>query len=332
MKYNRVCAYCGKTFISMHRDCIYCSKKCGDISIRIKKGIKCNTNTEPFHKVCKVCGKPYDSYRESSVACSSDCSREYRRRSLGRSKRKDGTYHYKRKTGVRPWDKYVADVKAAAEQRKQVREIEQKWYRASHTVERECEVCGKHFYCLDAETIKTCSHACSRKLANSKKDKRIPKKQRVEKVSLHRLFKRDNGVCYLCGGACDWNDWAISKKGNKYPGDMYPTKEHVVPVSKGGKDSWDNVRLAHSKCNREKADGIIEIEPISREFAISQKFKSNAKQTAQYTLDGSLIKIWDSTGQIERELGLNSRHIQNVCRRTKSKTGNAYGYHWEYVS
>lgn len=35
--------------------------------------------------------------------------------------------------------------------------------------------------------------------------------------------------------------------------------------------------------------------------------------------------------RIRRELGLDDKHIQNVCRKRKSNTGNAYGYHWEYV-
>lgn len=29
--------------------------------------------------------------------------------------------------------------------------------------------------------------------------------------------------------------------------------------------------------------------------------------------------------------GCSAKYIQNICNRYKSKTGNAYGYHWEYI-
>lgn len=32
-------------------------------------------------------------------------------------------------------------------------------------------------------------------------------------------------------------------------GDNYPSVDHIVPLAKGGLHSWDNVQLAHFKCN-----------------------------------------------------------------------------------
>ena len=106
----------------------------------------------------------------------------------------------------------------------------------------------------------------------------------------------------------------------------------MIPVARGGFESWDNVRLAHLKCNIEKSANIYPYLPMDKEFAYSYKGHGTpSKKTAQYTLDGQLIKVWPSTASIERELGLKSKHIQNVCRRDNSNTGNAYGYHWEYL-
>ena len=56
---------------------------------------------------------------------------------------------------------------------------------------------------------------------------------------------------------------------------------------------------------------------------------SGAKRTAQYSLDGELIKIYDSTSQVQRELGFNCKTIQKVCRE-KGRT--AFGYKWKYIS
>lgn len=37
----------------------------------------------------------------------------------------------------------------------------------------------------------------------------------------------------------------------------YPTIEHIIPISNGGVHSWDNVKLAHFRCNCKK--GVREI-------------------------------------------------------------------------
>ena len=229
-------------------------------------------------------------------------------------------------------DEYRAKVRLAAETRKQQKEIEKAKYVKEHTIIRACVICGAGFELLDTETRMTCSARCSKKYANKKRERRIPKSQRVDFISLERLYMRDKGKCYLCGRVCDWSDWSISPKGHQYPGCGYPTIEHVLPISKGGLDAWDNVRLACWKCNLEKADAVVDAHSMSKEFAYSQAYsKTTRKRTAQYSLDGELIKVWESTAQIRKELGFNDSHIQNVCRRSGSSTGNAYGYHWEYV-
>ena len=49
---------------------------------------------------------------------------------------------------------------------------------------------------------------------------------------------------------------------------------------------------------------------------ISQEGVDNpfSRKVAMYTLDGKLIKIFDSGGQIEREYGIRSASISRVCR------------------
>lgn len=61
-------------------------------------------------------------------------------------------------------------------------------------------------------------------------------------VSLTRenVFKRDNYECVYCGSCKNL------------------TIDHVIPQSKGGKDSWDNLVTACRSCNAEKADLTLE--------------------------------------------------------------------------
>lgn len=47
----------------------------------------------------------------------------------------------------------------------------------------------------------------------------------------------------------------------------------------------------------------------------------------QLTLDGKLVKVWQSSKQIERETGYSQGNIIQCCR---GKKRSAYGYRWEY--
>ncbi|MDZ4833287.1 MAG: HNH endonuclease [Candidatus Melainabacteria bacterium] len=53
----------------------------------------------------------------------------------------------------------------------------------------------------------------------------------------HNIFARDRQTCQYCGG-----------KG------MELTLDHVIPRSKGGPDSWENLVTACHKCNGRKGD------------------------------------------------------------------------------
>lgn len=114
-----------------------------------------------------------------------------------------------------------------------------------------CPVCGESFITYKAKQI-TCSPECGRKRANirhtRRNDTRISKDKRIDKISLDVLFRRDSGVCHICGKQCDWKDYTQTDTAF-IAGNLYPSVDHVVPVSLGGTDSWDNVMLAHRICN-----------------------------------------------------------------------------------
>ena len=57
------------------------------------------------------------------------------------------------------------------------------------------------------------------------------------------LFRRDNHICLYCG---------------KEYSDRLLTRDHVVPVSRGGKDVWSNVVTACRACNHKKGNRLLD--------------------------------------------------------------------------
>jgi hypothetical protein len=57
------------------------------------------------------------------------------------------------------------------------------------------------------------------------------------------LFKRDLYTCSYCG---------------RFTPEAQMTRDHIVPVSKGGKDTWTNCTSACKKCNNAKGNHMLE--------------------------------------------------------------------------
>lgn len=85
--------------------------------------------------------------------------------------------------------------------------------------------------------------------------KRVRKEDRITKynafvdkgITIEKLIQRDGSKCYLCGKETNFSDnrWG-------WYGPDYPTIDHVIPLSKGGKHSWSNVKVCCGRCNIEK--------------------------------------------------------------------------------
>lgn len=120
-----------------------------------------------------------------------------------------------------------------------------------------CQECGNIF----VGNKKYCSVDCMKRSNNSyKKDKRIRKIKyaSIDKdINIQKLYQRDEGICWLCEKACDFNDYHLDEDGNFIVGFNYPSIDHIMPLSKGGQHSWDNVKLAHHYCNTVKSNKVV---------------------------------------------------------------------------
>lgn len=141
--------------------------------------------------------------------------------------------------------------KARVERKKFEKEIKQ--FKQDQIAIKDCVFCGQPFYGGEKDIF--CSKDCqikSTKKTNNRRKEQKQKKARTEEsktINLERLFYRDKGVCWICGGKCDMS---LDINDN-----YYPSIDHVFPISKGGKDTWDNIRLAHRICNIRKANKLI---------------------------------------------------------------------------
>ena len=120
---------------------------------------------------------------------------------------------------------------------------------------RQCKECGT-FYIGGRGCY--CSDECKRKHINRKHDKRLDRAERIDKsISLKKLYKRDKGICWICGGKCDYKDYTKDENGYFIVGANYPSIDHVYPLSRGGNHEWGNVKLAHHYCNTLKNDKVV---------------------------------------------------------------------------
>ena len=71
----------------------------------------------------------------------------------------------------------------------------------------------------------------------------VPKAHVIPPLTNKALFGRDRNVCLYCGKQHD-------------DGDL--SRDHVMPVSRGGKDTWDNVVSACRRCNHYKGSRLVQ--------------------------------------------------------------------------
>lgn len=124
----------------------------------------------------------------------------------------------------------------------------QSHYGKGGTVKKTCKYCGVTFYTNRVGT-KYCSISCASRshgLRNTSHRMRanLYNVTYDESINIKRLYERDGGICQICGGQCDWNDKSYGNCGPNYP-----SIDHIVPFASGGEHIWENVQLAHFRCN-----------------------------------------------------------------------------------
>ncbi len=264
---QKVCVYCGKRYdYSYGSNKHYCSDECAKLA------------NQPH--ICKQCGKEFPHKHNSlNVFCGRACCAEYKREhpEINANKRKPSSIS---KTPLRMKYQCICEVcgkayKTTSETRtwcsddcyRKIQIKRQHERNKAKFVPRKviCKECGKEFVTTFGSRKQRvfCSHRCMQLWCQRKGTKNYEMRKRKAlidtDISLKALFKRDKGICYLCGKQADWDDCSTDKNGAFITGPNYPSIDHVFPISKGGKHSWNNVKLAHHRCNTLKRDKVLTV-------------------------------------------------------------------------
>lgn len=290
--------------------------------------------SQEYMKQCIVCGKTFATWNPNKKTCSDECKQanikekaKGRERKRARDLEKEHEKWIRRRYGSEEaHQQHLRDLERKRQEQMEQTRKRNEAEKEAKRISGKCIVCGNDFETFNP-TQKTCCKECGKKLSYARKQHRIPKKQIVDKdITLEALFRRDSGVCYLCGDVCNWND----KQGN-IVGALYPSIDHVTPISKGGFHSWQNVRLAHFACNVAKSDAISpDFDGIVPEnaYQYASKVNERRKEVEQWTKTGEIVAVHESTAEAERKTGIKCRGIQNCAR---GETKSYCNYVWKYV-
>ena len=114
-----------------------------------------------------------------------------------------------------------------------------------------CIGCGVEFDTWDSRK-KTCGHICSKKVS-----RRLGKQMRRHRsgserscfVDIKELFKRDLGRCKICNRKLNLK--------RVVPHRLAATVDHIVPLSLGGINNYENTQLACFICNSSKGNRAV---------------------------------------------------------------------------
>ena len=221
------CLTCGTAYQPVKRGQRHCSKACRHLaSYRHSRGRR-------DARECPQCGVEFRRTNEDQVFCSRACVAERFSRPTpcedcgALLPRHDG----KPTTRCGACDDQRARIKSA----QQAMRAEER----ARSLQRTCLWCQVSFAARNV-SARCCSKVCRSRLESRARKQRL-KGLAPTIISIVAVYHRDHGRCGLCHKRVP-----LTKK---YPHPLAATVDHIVPITQGGEHTFENVQLAHARCN-----------------------------------------------------------------------------------
>lgn len=169
-----------------------------------------------IYRLCKFCGKQFQVSNETRVFCSKGCSYKHTKKTISDS------WHDSKKH--RP-----------------------------HFKEIECSYCSRPVTVPSSFTQKIVSHPeckVERKKARNriKQTRRRGYRATLRNLSVENMGDRDNWTCHICREPVNPLLPSNHREG--------ASVDHVIPLSRGGSDEPENLKLSHWICNVRKSNKV----------------------------------------------------------------------------
>ena len=250
---NRVCVICGATFKPNSSTQMCCSTECAN---------KKTHETLKRYNNCVICGTPFWKPNAHRFKY---CSPECRKIALANRPRKEKptpiVYTRNCEWCGTSFSTTIPNKKYCSHEcsyQGNLRDKRNQWANAYVPRTLQCKECGTEFVteCGASRSVFCCDHCAEtnerrreHSTARHKQYMRGKKTEReklisqrfVEEVTFESIYKRDCGVCQICGLPVH----PVKGVDNSWDG----TIDHIVPLSVGGEHSMANCQLAHRICN-----------------------------------------------------------------------------------
>lgn len=231
--YTYVCQNCGKEYQTPYsnRDTC-CSRECGWEWISKQAEVE---------KECLSCGQPFTEKGSGPGYCSEECQDRGRRKTCETC----GAVFY----GKRNASYCSEECRPPTDSERKRQYTREYGQRSKGNPLHVCRECGKRFRAPYGDKRRSfCSSGCCRRFNGRihKRKRRAYKKTNgpIEAVNPLLVYERDSWICSICGKKVD--------KRLMFPDPASPSLDHIVPLSQGGPHTYQNVQLAHLRCNMVK--------------------------------------------------------------------------------